>query len=561
MTVPYSLSLKAPAAGNTVPNAGQVSPTCNASTPSLSSPVSTPSRPPPRQLVGSPFELSFRSPRSKASSDHVPLKTKPPATTSQTQVNDSSPQESPKTDPAKESLTSRRSAASTRSMASRTTVSTVSGSRSVPLPRSRSVDGRIPAAASVTTQSFDDTISWEGESQSCCASPKTPSFCRLRSPRGSSRLSTGTLSALSSTTLDNERRAFEKSLEREHQWLRRALSEEIRRVTAREEREHAHRAWNLEREERQQAEELRRQEQNHKRFDEFVRMRKEQEARREQEQLRAREAAEREFLKFQEHCQAEKRRREEQRFKNEIEAEKHRETEAQLEAKRQEEQSYAEHLRQQYELQAEARKDLLQQQRQVFKQALETKKEARESRMQRALESHHQVLDAQRERIEDQQRKQLESQERLSARQSKEKQEAQEASVILAAKRSEACSTAAQRVKAKRKSLSEKVIVKDDKQATINNERHKIWEMRRQAQIEAQHILRSAKNEAEKQACNSRQYLNWLAEQLERLQNPGSLTHSRGPISPAKNTTSPLFEEDRLAGPRAKATDLAALEV
>eukprot|EP00933_Yihiella_yeosuensis_P055315 TRINITY_DN5404_c3_g1_i1.p1 TRINITY_DN5404_c3_g1~~TRINITY_DN5404_c3_g1_i1.p1 ORF type:complete len:706 (-),score=139.77 TRINITY_DN5404_c3_g1_i1:248-2365(-) len=529
----------------------------------------------PRPLVGAPFEKSPVSAQKRSSrlQQRQPAKTPtsqggpgtdgartPSVATPSAGFGVASPRDRRPTSTARISQTASRASLA----------STWDGGRSATLRRCRSADDRGPRAPSIGTRSFD-SVSWEAESQLGAGTNASASRRSRGSPRGrasfstprcnSSRLSTGALSALSSATLDKERRIMEKSLEREHRWLRRALSEEMRKVTQQEAASEAARQRFEEHQERERTQEERRVEKCRKDWEKSCQQKREQELRQKKDAENKREAFEQSCAELQEQRHQELQRQEELKAKRLREAQRHLELEAQLEARREEEKRRMEYRRQLNEDLNRTRDAIVARQRELSQEQREVRKEAREIRAGNAWAKSDQHHQDRRDRHERKLQQLQEGEEQWTARQHQKQDELRQSAMSLANKRQEAYNIATKKATDRQRTIHEQVIHKDDKLTALEAERQKIWEMRRMAQTEARRILRSARTESQRSSQNSRQYLKWLTEQLDRIQNPSALMSSSASgndLASSSSLSAVHFPEDYLSEHRAAGVDPAA---
>jgi len=382
-------------------------------------------------------------------------------------------------------------------------------------------------------------------------------------------MSAGTLSALSSVTLENERQTMDKSLQRENQWLRRSLVEEMRRVSEMEENRQANEDLVEERRVRQRQAEESLRAAAEKRWTETQQKKEEQDCRQELERESLREASKQLTDMLEVQRQSGQERLEVLRDKQRREAEKRRERETQLQSRHEEEAKILDLRRQQLDETEQLRLETSRRHSLSVQQNVSAKKEELNGRLQRSDESKQKQEDERCARIARRQMQLQELQGRRSTKFQKQRQEAQALFATLASKRETAMVISASHVQQKCKSASEQATQKDDRVETLAFERQKMWETRRAAQIEAHKILRSAKSEVLKQTMKPKDCLKWLSEQLDRMSaNPRAIGGPSSSSSPSRsapsspwNLSTSAFPEDRLFEQRAAGVDPSAIHL
>lgn len=319
------------------------------------------------------------------------------------------------------------------------------------------------------------------------------------------RLSHGALSAFDSQSLDMERKELEKSLHREHRWLKRALSEEMRHVSEMQKQQECGEQLVAERREREQQAERRRHNCSKRHWEHNSRKKQEQEKLQREESRVQRDAFEQNRQQLLNHEIHEEQRTTQIQQRQQHVAEKRLEMLANLEARRES-------------------------QRQHNEDARKLKEECEQTR-----EGH------------------------VASRQAEEQQRVRQIRKTLASKREGAKTSAKDMEEDRRSKVAEKVATKSDKADTLASERDKLREMRRTAQMEARRLLQQAKSEVVRQSVNSKFSRNWLEDRLNQLeQQSGALSPNTNSCVSVDQIAQELhedsFSEDCAAGVNGSAT-------
>jgi len=391
-------------------------------------------------------------------------------------------------------------------------VQQASRERRISAASSQSV-GRLPRSGS-----FCSETSYEGMARSTsCKS--------LRSNR-SRRTSFSQLSMVSlspSEAIQKEHASARRCMEREQRWLKRALSEEIRKIGEMQEQDAAELERTRDRTERQKQAESRQRQRSLKLWENSCKVKFEEEKRQKQE-AEEREAA---FGQNQQRLQAERQQSEKaqaaERERQALQAEKRRQMLTDLERKREAEQKELQDKRvRQYESE-QARDQAARSEQAKQQQQQEERRRQREEKLQKLQEAQREQEERRTARLEEKQRLQQQLTGAFTARQRSNMDKMHSLHKELEAKRLEARVSSDQMKERRRSEVEHKARSKSEKLEGLESDRQKLWELRKNAHREAQKILRTAKAEVQKQAASSRYSVKWLEDQVGRLEADASL--------------------------------------
>lgn len=364
----------------------------------------------------------------------------------------------------------------------------------------------------------------------------------LRTPRSpSTRSKLSLLSAASCESNEVEHRRLSSCLQREQRWLRRALSEEVRRVAEMKERQASQHAWRESIEKAEQEVQERRREKSLRRWEESCKRKllEEERQRRQGSELSA--AFDRRRSQLEADRQAKEEKEAEQRERQHQQAEKRKQMLAALDEKRQAESRRLDDMRQQMEESQEARDRGVQAELTLRDQTIRERRSSREERSASVAEAQRQIEMERQARHEAKAQQKAQQHGSFSARQSTERAKMQSLYATLGARRAEAQTSSTHQQERRRSETELKVRQKSQKLESMQSERQQLWQLRKEAQHEARKILRSAKGEVERQAMSSRFTLQWLEQQMARLEQPEALANSTvasGPLSPQSSRAS-----------------------
>lgn len=293
-----------------------------------------------------------------------------------------------------------------------------------------------------------------------------------------SRLSSGALTALESSSLELEKQKLLRALDRQQRWLKCAADKELKR-----------------------AESL-----------EASRVRAEVEAAVRLEQLRQEEQRAREvneFLKLQY-----ERRRQELEQRREVE----RRVIAEKSRKLQETNSM--------------RSKVLEHQKSVSQQSIKEAHEAREHRARRTSEQGHRQALEKRARLEQMTQQWNERLEKFAQQRVVQREESAELSNARDAKIKGVQGEAARLEEEKRRAVDQQVQQKQEKVATLSSARQHLWQIRRAAQVEVHRALESVKQEVHRQHVASRYNPGRLLQPVGQLQQKVDQLSLSGILSP-----------------------------
>jgi len=364
----------------------------------------------------------------------------------------------------------------------------------------------------------------------------------LRTPRSpSTRSKLSLLSAASCESNEVEHRRLSSCLQREQRWLRRALSEEVRRVAEMKERQASQHAWRESIEKAEHEVQERRREKSLRRWEESCKQKllEEERQRRQGSELSA--AFERRRSQLEADRRAKEAKEAEQRDRQHQQADKRKQMLAALDEKRQAETRRLDDLRQRMAESQEARDRGVQAELTLRDQIILERRSSREERSASVAEAQKQIEMERQARHEAKAQQKAQQHGSFSARQSTERAKMQSLYATRGARRAEAQTASSHQQERRRSETELKVRQKSQKLESMQSERQQLWQLRKEAQSEARKILRSAKGEVERQAMSSRFSLQWLERQMARLEQPEALANSSvasGPLSPQSSRAS-----------------------